>query len=177
MGASGKVVSFEPQPEMVEALGKLKGSFKLSAMEIAQFGLSTEPGELQLVRKPDHLGGASFQRQPKDDEESMIVPVTTLDLYAQDHFDRPVAFIKCDVEGHEFSVFKGGERVLREDRPTILFECHEGQLADGLFFDYLADLQYAGHFFFNGHLRPIETLQDTRSQITKPYLNYIFRPV
>ncbi|MBL4591834.1 MAG: FkbM family methyltransferase [Phycisphaerales bacterium] len=175
VGDSGKVVSFEPQPEMVEALERLKGSFGLGSMEIVHSGLSSKPGELRLVRKPDHWGGASFEREPADDEESMIVPVTTLDQYSQDHFDRPVAFIKCDVEGHEPAVFRGSERVLREDKPILLFECHEHQVADGSFFGYLEGLGYGGHFFFKGRLCPLKDLAELRSQIDKPYLNYVFR--
>jgi FkbM family methyltransferase len=177
VGESGTVISFEPQPEMVDALHKLQGSFRLTGMKIVHSGLSSEPGELQLVRKPDHWGGASFERQPTGDEESMTVPVTTLDLYREQHLDRPIAFIKCDVEGHEHAVFKGAERVLREDRPTLLFECHEDQLADSGFIDWLISLGYSGQFFMNGELKPFEDLQKLRSQIDKPYLNYVFRPL
>lgn len=176
VGPNGKVVGFEPQPEMIKALEQLKNSFKLSNFTIVHSGLSTEPGELQLVRRPDHWGGASFEREPTGDEESMIVPVTTLDQHAQEHFDRPVSFIKCDVEGHEPMVFQGAERVLREDRPTLLFECHERQLADGSFFAYLEGLGYSGSFFFDGGLLPIDRLDELRARIEKPYLNYVFRP-
>jgi FkbM family methyltransferase len=177
VGESGRVVSFEPQPEMVEALQRLKGSFRLNAMEIVHSGLSSKPGELQLVREPDHWGGASFERQPTSDEETMTVPVTTLDLFREQHFDRPVSFIKCDVEGHEHAVFKGAENVLREDRPILLFECHEDQVANSGFIDSLFDLGYKGQFFMKGLLHPYEELKDVRSQIDKPYLNYVFRPV
>lgn len=176
VGPTGRVVGFEPQPEMIEALNRLRNSFKLSNFTIVNAGLSTEPGELQLVRKPDHWGGASFEREPTGDEESMIVPVTTLDLHAAEHFDRPVGFIKCDVEGHEPMVFRGAERVLREDRPTLLFECHEKQVSDGEFFGYLEGLGYSGSFFFDGGLLPIDRLGELRPRIDKPYLNYVFRP-
>jgi len=36
---------------------------------------------------------------------------------------RPIRFIKCDVQDHELRVLQGGERVLQEDRPTLLLEC------------------------------------------------------
>ncbi len=175
VGPTGRVVAFEPQPEMVEALEKLKGSFGFRGLEIVQTGLSTEPGELRLVRKPNHPGGASFEREPTGDEQSLIVPVTTLDLYAESNFDRPVAFIKCDVEGHEPAVFRGGERVLREDKPALLFECHENQVRDGEFFGYLEGLGYDGSFFFKGQLHQIGELEQLREKIDKPYLNYVFR--
>lgn len=34
-----------------------------------------------------------------------------------------INLIKCDVETFEMSVFKGAERVLEENKPTIIFEC------------------------------------------------------
>jgi hypothetical protein len=51
-------------------------------------------------------------------------------LVALDALDarRPVCFIKMDVEGAEPQVVRGAERILREDRPTILSELHPVQL-------------------------------------------------
>lgn len=34
----------------------------------------------------------------------------------------PVAFVKIDVEGHEFEVLRGASRILASDRPTLLIE-------------------------------------------------------
>lgn len=55
--------------------------------------------------------------------------------------DAPVAFIKIDVEGHEFEVLKGATNIFSEDRPTIFIESR-GE-ADPLHF--LADQGF--HFY------------------------------
>ena len=36
--------------------------------------------------------------------------------------DRPVSFVKCDVEGHELSVLAGSPRLLAQQRPVWLVE-------------------------------------------------------
>ena len=54
--------------------------------------------------------------------ESQVVPLTTLDSFALEN-KITIDLIKCDVETFEMSVFKGAERILTEDKPTILFEC------------------------------------------------------
>lgn len=39
--------------------------------------------------------------------------------------DRPIEFVKCDVEGFELDVFQGSRHVLSEDRPVVLCEVEE----------------------------------------------------
>ena len=76
------------------------------------------------------------------------VPLTALDdLQVQ----RPVRFIKMDVEGEEPQVIKGAVRLLREDRPIILSELHPTQLerASGVtaneFLDQLRAIGYRAY--------------------------------
>jgi FkbM family methyltransferase len=40
----------------------------------------------------------------------------------------PIGFIKIDVEGAEFSVFRGARRVISEGQPVVLFECLRANL-------------------------------------------------
>ena len=72
-----------------------------------------------------------------------------------------ISFIKCDVEGHEFQVFQGGESVLSEDHPTLLFECYDSEAADGELFGYLerfahvhTSLQHRNYLFVKRGSRP-----------------------
>jgi len=57
--------------------------------------------------------------------QAIPVEVITLDAY-YDEF-RDAAFIKCDVEGHEHDVFRGGRRLLERGKPCLLFECHHDE--------------------------------------------------
>jgi len=70
--------------------------------------------------------------------------VTTLDAYYNEFTD--VAFIKCDVEGHEHAVFRGGQRLLERDRPCLLFECHHDEAKKQDLFSFLTSLGYDGFF-------------------------------
>lgn len=74
-------------------------------------------------------------------------------------------FIKCDVEGAEFMVFKGARKTLDQiGAPTILYEAGAGpargfgfQAADAA--DYLASLPQPGYRFLDigeaGSLQPL----------------------
>lgn len=52
------------------------------------------------------------------------VPATTIDAYAEAAGIDRVSVIMLDLEGGELNVLRGGERVLREHAPHVVFEIH-----------------------------------------------------
>ena len=173
------MIAFEPQPELVEHLRSLRERFRLRRLEIVNMGLSSQTGELTLRRPRTHWGGASFEPQyeARRDTESIRSSVTTLDYFFEDHPHRPVRFIKCDVECHEYHVFRGGRQVLLEDRPELLFECHDGSNPDCAVFSYLKDLDYEGYCFFEKGLAPVSDYASLRPRMHKKALvDFVFLP-
>ncbi|MCF8092069.1 MAG: FkbM family methyltransferase [Desulfotignum sp.] len=145
VGPEGKVIAFEPQPELESHLLGLKSSFKLENLSIIRKGLSSKPGLLELYRSEPGSGGATLNKnQGPDTWQAVPVEVTTLDNY-EDQL-RDVGFIKCDVEGHEHDVFKGARNLLKRDKPCLLFECHHEEARKKNLFSYLISLGYDGFF-------------------------------
>ena len=124
----GRVVCFEPQKPMVGYLNRMKEAVPLARLEVVNLALSSRRGEMTLaVPQTGGSQGATLESGLlKGPHMLYLVGVTTLDEFFG--ADTPVKLIKCDVEGHEFEVFKGGERLLRKYRPVVLFEC-EGHTA------------------------------------------------
>ena len=176
VGKEGRVIAFEPQPEMIDTLKKLRHSFRFPQLEIAETGLSDQPGEATLRRELSHLGGASIARDLPNADDSFTIPITTLDAYIDEHADRPVSFIKCDVEGHEPEVFAGAMETLRRDMPTLLFELHDKQVRESDLFDQLKSIGYNSYYLHQGEQHPVEELEHARDSIDKPYLNYVCVP-
>ena len=145
VGPAGKVIAFEPQPELEAHLLDFKAAFKFDNFLIIRKGLSSSVGSQTLFRSEPGSGGASLnQSQVSNGCQAIPVEVTTLDAY-YDEF-RDVAFIKCDVEGHEHDVFGGGRRLLERDKPCLLFECHHDEAKKQDLFSYLISLGYDGFF-------------------------------
>lgn len=165
-GPQGRLIAFEAQPELGEHLHDVRESFGLDNMTIVNKGLSSEPGVLQMRRPKVGAGTASFHASSGEDWESVDIPVIKLDDYVDEHDVRDVSFIKCDVEGHELEVFKGGEMLLRRDHPAILFECHHSEAEKGELFDYLTRIGYDGYFY---HVTPA----DHRSILHKGRGHYV----
>jgi FkbM family methyltransferase len=146
-GPDGRVVSFEAQPELGAYLEDVKRVFNLDNVTVVNEGLSSRPGELCMRRPGVGSGAASFHLDAEGGLEELRVPVTTLDAWFANSKLRPVTFVKCDVQDHELEVFRGGEELLREDRPTLLFEVCEHEAQTGEIFEYLAGLGYDGFFY------------------------------
>lgn len=149
VGSQGKVISFEPQPELGDFLYDMINSFSLNNVEIVNKGLSERKGETLMVRSKVGSGGAHFSTKEEDlsaytDQNKFSVEITTLDEYLLHKTLPPLDFIKCDVENHELQVFKGGEKTLKKYKPTLLFECHHQEAQAGYIFSYLEDLGYHG---------------------------------
>jgi len=174
VGPGGNVVAFEPQPELVAYLHALKAAWHLDRLTIVAAALSSSSGQARLVRPRIHWGAGSLELEPDADRDAMTVPTTTLDEYFLPSRLRPLRFIKADIQGHERACFVGGERLLREDRPTILCESEDYGLEP--IRAHLASVGYDGFFFFRGQLTPLGELAQLRSSIPAPYLNYVFLP-
>ncbi|MGB5689328.1 MAG: FkbM family methyltransferase [Woeseiaceae bacterium] len=146
-GPEGQVFSFEPQPELNEHLLALKSAFELNNMTVTGAGLSSAPGTLDLQRPKAGSGEAGVSLPAGTFDEVIEVPVTTIDLFLAATAHKPVGFIKADVQGHEYHVFKGGEQTIVEHRPVLLFELFDYEADSGEIFNLLSNLGYCGWFF------------------------------
>ena len=166
-GPDGRVIGFEPQPELGPHLQRVKENFGLDNFEIVECGLSSSPGELIMRRSEPGSGQASVNPlRESDRSEERVIQVTTLDQYFAGNSYDPISFIKCDVEDHEYEVFLGGSELLSRDMPTLLFEVHEQEAEKGKIFSYLSELSSEGSFF---HVTP----QDHASLLHKGRGKYV----
>ncbi|HWA10110.1 MAG TPA: FkbM family methyltransferase [Opitutaceae bacterium] len=162
VGARGHVHAFEPQPAL--AL-KLQEGFSPARVTVRNAGVSDRDGTMKLHIPTDGRPspGASLEATgpAAATGHAIDVKVIALDPYLDGlRGGRPkrVSFLKCDVEGHELSVFRGAEQLLRRDRPVLLFECeqrHHGARPIAEVFAYLEGLGYRGQFFDDDRLRPL----------------------
>ncbi|HEV7280011.1 MAG TPA: FkbM family methyltransferase [Pirellulaceae bacterium] len=155
-GPTGKVLAFEPQPQLSSYLERIAQQSRWKNVRVENLALSARPGVLPLhipAAEGRTSPGARLGRKHAEDRgrcnTSFDVPVTTLDAYLYDTGISRVDFLKVDAEGHELAVFQGAERTLRTWRPTILFEC-EGRLRDDgdvrPVFEFLLELGYVGEY-------------------------------
>lgn len=158
VGPTGRVIAFEPQPGLAAYLDEIKAAFRFDQLAVVRAALSSSEGAKDLFRPAvNPRGGATLEKMATEGT-TVSVPAVMLDACLDEHSARPVRFIKCDVEGHELEVFRGGRRMLGEDRPVLLFECQDFRHPEGQIrrvFEYLYGFGYEGYFFEKGRLAPV----------------------
>jgi FkbM family methyltransferase len=122
VGVTGRVISFEPDPETAVRLERNIARNGYQNMTVVQAGVWSKSGVRRFMiadaSSPDHGVG----RFTEDANGHDMVECVALDDIAK-KVVAPDA-IKCDVEGAEIEVLQGAKQVLREHKPWIVCELH-----------------------------------------------------
>jgi FkbM family methyltransferase len=125
VGSTGRVVSFEADPEIAGRLQENVARNNLLNVTVEQKAVWSEARTVSFARvdaatSPDR--GLGHVTAEAAEENAIHVEAVSLDEYTR---TAPAPdFLKCDVEGAEVEVFRGAARLLGEKRPGILCEMH-----------------------------------------------------
>jgi FkbM family methyltransferase len=128
VGDSGRVHAFEPNPMLVQLLGRVIDRNQLANVRLHPVALGQETGELELrVPRCNNAGLGSLTRyHDSPDCDAVLVSVKQLSAVATQEAIQSVRLIKIDVEGYEVEVFRGAHSFLQTARPeAIIFELNE----------------------------------------------------
>ena len=172
---AGRVYGFEPQPQLAQYLKEIVAMQGWDNAVVEASGVSSSNGSMELfvpALQGESSPGATLSPANRTvPHHSIRVPVVTLDDYFKRQGNPRISCIKCDCEGHEIQVFKGAERILRRDRPALLFECKQRHLpgsSPAAVFDYLRGFGYRGWFFAASGLLPLEQFRPEIHQPVRP---------
>jgi FkbM family methyltransferase len=167
----GRVEAFEPLPAHAATLRAVEA--QLDGVQVHMTALSDHEGEAELViplEDGDPVTALAHIDAPAPaapGERRVPVPLRTLDaVLGEDH--PPLHLVKCDVEGHELEVLRGGERTLRRDHPALVLEIEERHRPEGgvaEVFDYLRGLGYEGRAVRHDGLVPLARFDVERDQL------------
>ena len=117
-----KVYSFEPIPITYCYLNENVKLNVFKNIETFNFGFSDKEGSFDFYFNPSLSVNASLANVSNNMAiEKVKCIVKTLDNFSK-NLNSSIDFIKCDVEGAELLVFKGGEKTLRKHHPIIFSE-------------------------------------------------------
>jgi FkbM family methyltransferase len=128
VGHDGRVFSVEPVPPTFELLSYCVQRLRLRNVELFNYAMSDQPGSATMEVPRYSEGGENFYAArivgpsaADADLRTFTVPITTIDELLGARLRR-LAFVKCDVEGHELSVLRGARATLARCRPLLLVE-------------------------------------------------------
>jgi FkbM family methyltransferase len=114
------VYAFEPYPKTFSKLEYNIRLNQLTSIRAFNLGLGNEKETLRMTQHtPSNSGGF---RMTTDTNNSISVPVISLDEFVSEQALSRVDFIKIDVEGFETEVLKGARQTIRQFRPVLVFE-------------------------------------------------------
>lgn len=123
VGPDGVVHAVEPVPPMYEVLRANVRRLRLRQVRTHPVAVSDATRTVTMTVPRYPAGGANFYEARivrRSSGRTLRVPGVRLDdLFA--HLPR-IDVVKCDVEGHELSVLRGAETLIRRHRPAWLIE-------------------------------------------------------
>jgi len=142
LAPNGRHMAFEPMPDKAEWLRK-----KFPEAEVHANALGAEAGQAEFAvnRTRTSFSGLRPFGDASDRYATIEVEVARLDDLVPE--ERNITFLKVVVEGAEFSVLQGAQRVLRDSRPSLILESSaEALKLWGIkpreIYDFLADHDY-----------------------------------
>lgn len=168
--SKGKVFAFEPQPRLADYLKQARQAFDWQQVAIEAKAVGDKDGPIKLfMPNGDSSPDASIIENPSPSAQGQSIDVDCVALDTFFPLKQRIAALKIDVEGAELDVFKGAERILREHRPALLFECEQRHLREhnvNHVFRYLERMGYRGQFIRRGRRYPINLFDVATHQPT-----------
>jgi FkbM family methyltransferase len=123
VGSEGRVLAFEPNPQLATQLRQNVERSRLSNVAIEETACSdaTEAATLYLY-DVSNSGRASLSNANAGTGGAIQVPCAPLDLIVEKYKLPQLNLIKIDVEGAELKVLRGMTEIIRQMRPRILIE-------------------------------------------------------
>ncbi len=134
VGPAGRVISFEPQPQICARLRENVTRNNLQHVTVHELALGEQDGSFTLYIPPAEIGfgHASLSPQEFQNATAVEVQVRRLDDLLLPTLDR-LDVIKLDAEGAELSILRGARQLIEKFQPSIVVELNPETAA---YFDY-----------------------------------------
>jgi len=119
VGDKGKVYSFEPIKNLTEQLEKSINKNNITNININNIAVGNSNYETDIYLNEENIGGSSLVNKSFKNKEKIIVK--KLDGIYFNKIKK-LNFVKIDVEGFEYEVLLGMEKLINKFKPKIILE-------------------------------------------------------
>ena len=171
VGPRGRVHAFEPVTPTADRLRlEVQRACLFSNVLVREIALAAEPGPVDVFLPGADSGQASLARhsagswstQPVVERHKCLAD--TLDRYVTSNEINRLDFVKCDVEGAELLVMRGGYEALRRFHPVLHLEvCRNWMTGFGYtvtdLLQLLRTLGYASYWVVGSGIEPLRNAE------------------
>jgi len=170
LAKNGQVISIEPVPAFYQTLTYFLRNYP--NVKIHNVALGTEAGKLDMVM-PESEGmiRTGLPHIAKDEEEKKQHKTVEVSIVRGSELLASLSkldYIKCDIEGYEWTVFQEIKPVIERRRPIIQLEISPENEAH--LFDYFEELKYQQYGIAN-----FKVVKESRSQQEQG--DFLFVPI
>ena len=150
VGDLGRVVAFEGDPENIARLREHRArnglKNRLLVVHVAVWSRTAMDGIRFRRGAPKSQGGVEADgiRPVLGSGELIKVPAITLDDFVATG-GPPPQLVKIDVEGGEYEVLRGGNKLFATERPLVIAEVHHQQATEQIT-SWLSEYHYRAHW-------------------------------
>jgi FkbM family methyltransferase len=116
-GSNGSIVAFEPDPKLFSTLHYNCKANGIQNIKLFEYALGDTNGTIAFQRSSLNSGDNRIGNA-LEMADSVQVRLTRMDDVLEDH---GVDFVKIDVQGHEFGVFKGMQKILSSNPDLMIY--------------------------------------------------------
>lgn len=134
------ILAFEPDPQNYSVCIEKAKEHGIDRIDLVQAALSKQTGEVCF--SSNYNGGSHILQDGITGIAAKTRNETKVKTYALDDFidDRPIGFIKLDVEGAELDALKGSEKTIVRDKPFMALSVYHRNGDVLILMDYLHQL-------------------------------------
>lgn len=160
------IYSFEPIPETFAQVKRNTELNQAKNITLNNVALSDKVQTLTFYYSPTITGASSAANITENENMAKLECQTnTIDKFVKENNISKLDFIKCDVEGAEFMVYKGGAETIEKYKPIVFTEMLRKWAAKFNYHpnDIIAFFKQFGYNCYTSHegkLVPIETVTD-----------------
>lgn len=123
VGPTGRVDSYEPIPEIASLFSESIRINKFKNINLHRLAIGSISSTMAIYKHPEVNKGSASLAWTSSTENAVETEIKTLDNIAFLDTKKPISMIKIDVEGWEFEVLKGADKILSSDeKPNLCIE-------------------------------------------------------
>lgn len=196
VGETGKVIAVEPSPKNYECIKKNLELQPIQNVKAFNFAAGDMDGQIRFFLNERSNGCKVLledEKLPNRPGTVTHVPVKRMDQFLKDLNVEHVDFVRMDVEGYEWNIFKGMIDTIHNSKPIVQLEVHKGRMGKENtkeFFEFFLNNGYESSSYhqrdldlpFIGTLNDVkeysikELIQLLEKNLLPNYFNLVLKP-
>ncbi len=147
IGESGKIFAIEPSPVNFPILKLNLENQKKNNFSVYNIAIGDKNENMEFIISSKSNWSKIRMNDEKINPKDKIIkiPVKTLDSFVKENNIKKIDILRMDVEGFEYNIILGANRVLEKFKPKIFVEIHKMYLGKEKTYKIFSDLKNKGY--------------------------------